>query len=396
MRRDRYTCLPRVLQAAALIAAAAALVLAAGCGSWRSRLATHEPLPDATADLSPYLAAANELVEQAVRVTDRHAEFVTTLYHERRAPHLYKEIRVLYGATLDTFPHVLDQWLRAHGGKVYGTRTLRSEDEGEPALLVKVKLRLPEKVVCWLEVRRRAPSSARLVIIIDDVGFTTRGLETAAALPAGITFSVLPHMAHSRECAEVLHESGHTIMLHQPMEPLERANGEALDPGPGAVRVGMDEAAIRATVSANVAAIPYAAAVNNHMGSKATADEPTMRAALLELRACGLPFVDSLTIPNSVCRPVAAELGVPCAVRNAAFLDNSRSRTVIRQRLHEACRLARRNGLAITIGHFYPSTLEVLSTFDFGDVEVVPVTDLFGAEAPAMCRAAGSKEEVDQ
>jgi polysaccharide deacetylase 2 family uncharacterized protein YibQ len=395
MRRDRYTCVPRVVPAAARVAAAAALMLVAGCGSWRSRLATHEPLPDPAAGVAAHLAAANELIEQAVHVTDRHAQFVTTLYHEQRAPHLYKEVRVLYGASLDTFPHVLDQWLRTHGGKVYGTRTLRGEDEGEPAVLVKIKLRVPEKVICWLEVRRRPPSAARLVIIIDDVGLTRRGLDTAAALPAGITFSVLPRVAHTRECAEVLHESGHTIMLHQPMEPIERANGEVLDPGPGAIRVGMDPEAIRATVSANVAAVPHAVAVNNHMGSKATADEATMRATLLELRDCGLPFVDSLTIPDSVCRQVAGELGVPCAVRNAAFLDNSRSRPAIRQRLREACRLARHSGLAITIGHFYPSTLEVIGTFDFGDVEVVPVTDLFDTAAPAIRRAAGSEEEVD-
>jgi len=374
---------------------AAALVLSAGCGSWRSRLATHEPLPEPPISLPAHLAAASELVEEAVRAADRHAEFLTTFYHPQRAPHLFKEVRVLYGASLDTFPQVLDQWLRAHGGKVYSTRTLRGEDESEPTLLVKLKLRVPEKVICWLEVRRRAPSAARLVIIIDDVGLTTRGLETAAALPSGITFSVLPHLAHSCECAEALHESGHTIMLHQPMEPLERANGDVLDPGPGAVRVGMDAAAIRAAVSANVPAVPYAAAVNNHMGSKATADEATMRAVLLELRAHDLPFVDSLTIPNSVCRRVAAELDVPCAVRNAAFLDNSRSATAIRQRLHDACELARRSGLAITIGHFCPSTLEVLSTFEFGDVEVIPVTDLFDAQAPTACRAAPSQEEID-
>ncbi len=389
MRKGRRRYLPYALLAAAV-------VLWAGCGSWRAKIEGHEPLPSPAGDVPAHLVAANTLVEEAIRAVDRHAEFLRTLYNAHRKPHLYKEVRVLYGASLDTFPHVLDQWLRMNRGKVVSTKELCGEEGEEPSLLVKLKVRVPEKVICWLEVHRRAPGSARLAIIIDDVGYSTRGLKTAMRLPGGITFSVLPHTEHAHRCAEALHESGHTIMLHQPMEPLERDDGEALDPGPGAVRVGMAEATIRATVAENLAAVPYVAAVNNHMGSKATADEQTMRAVLLELRAHGLPFVDSLTIGDSVCRRVADELGVPCAVRNADFLDNSRARTAIRGRLQKACRVARSQGLAIAIGHFHPSTLEVLSDFDFGEVELVPVTHLFEAAAWMTRRQARSREARDR
>jgi polysaccharide deacetylase 2 family uncharacterized protein YibQ len=365
---------------------AAAVVSAAGCGSWRKAIEGHTPLPDTAEGVSARLVEANRLVEEAVRAADAHAQFPTTLYHERRTPQLFKEVRVFYGASLDTFPSVLDAWLRVRGGRVISTSKQGRRTGEEPWLLVKVKLRVPEKVVCWLEVRRRPPSSARLAIIIDDVGPSTRGLETAAALPSGITFSVLPHTRCARECAEALHESGHAIMLHQPMEPIPRSNGDELDPGPGAVRVGMPPDGIRETVAGNLDAVPHVVAVNNHMGSKATADEATMRAVLLELRERGLPFVDSLTIGTSVCRRVAGELGVPCAVRNAAFLDNSRAPKAMRERLQAACRTARTEGLAITIGHFHPAMLEVLSDFDFGEVELIPVTQLFETAAPAAGR----------
>jgi polysaccharide deacetylase 2 family uncharacterized protein YibQ len=380
MRRGR----PRHVTHALLVAA---LVSAGGCGSWRSKIEGHEPMPSPASGVPADLVAANALVEEAVRAADRHAEFPTTLYHERRSPQLYKEVRVLYGASLDTFPYVLDQWLRDRRGKVFGTKRLPGTDGEEGALLIKLKLRVPEKVICWIEVRRRVPSSARLAIIIDDVGWGAGGLELARALPAAITFSVLPHTAHARECADALHATGHTIMLHQPMEPLERGDGESLDAGPGAVRVGMSEGEIRATVADNLATVPHVAAVNNHMGSKATADEATVHAVLLELRAHGLPFVDSLTHPKSVCARVAEELGVPCAVRNAAFLDNSAAPRAIRKRLEEACRVARRDGLAVTIGHFRASTLEVLGSFDFGDVELVAVTELFDTAAQAAAPA---------
>jgi len=377
-----------------------AALSAAGCGSWRSAIENHAPLPDTADGVPGHLAKANQAVEDAVRAADAHAQFPTTLYHERRKPHLFKEVRVLYGASLDTFPQVLDGWLRAHDGRVLSSSKRGRRTGEEPWLLVKVKLRAPEKVICWLEVRRRPPSSARLAIIIDDVGPTTRGLETAAALPGGITFSVLPHTRYARECADALHESGHAVMLHQPMEPLPRDSGDELDPGPGAVRVGMAPDEIRETVAGNLDAVPHVAAVNNHMGSKATADEATVRAVLLELREQGVPFVDSLTIGNSVCRRVADELGVPCAVRNAAFLDNSRARKAIRARLQAACQVARTEGLAITIGHFHPAMLEVLAEFDFGEVELVPVTHLFETAAPqapiGVARMPGAEEVREQ
>ena len=378
-----HTVLPRLAGRRwhpAYALSAAALMLAAGCGSWRDKLEGLEPLPEPPAGLPAYLVAANTLVEDAVRAADRHAEFPMTLVHEGHKPPLFKEVRVLYGASLDTFPAVLNQVLRARGGRVYSTKQLRDDRGGAPALLIKLTVRVPEKVICWLEVRRRTEGAARLAIIIDDVGNTRDDLEAAKALPAGITFSVMPRTTYGRECAEVLHASGHTIMLHQPMEPLPRPDGERLDPGPGAIRTGMTEEAIRTTLRENLAAVPYAAAVNNHMGSKATADEATMRAVLLELREHGLPFVDSVTCGNSVGRRIAVELGVSCAWRNAEFLDNSRTRRAIRAQLEEACRVAHRSGLAITIGHYHPAMLAELSEFDFGDVALVSVAEVFRSE----------------
>lgn len=140
---------------------AAVALLAAGCGSWRDRIESHEPLPNPAGGAPAYLTAANALVEQAVRAADRHAEFPVTLYSTRRSPDLFKEARVLYGASLDTFPAVLDRWLRPQRGKVLSAKRIEGDGGDEPSWLVKLRVRVPEKVICWLEVRRRAPGSAR-------------------------------------------------------------------------------------------------------------------------------------------------------------------------------------------------------------------------------------------
>jgi hypothetical protein len=141
---------------------AAVAVLAAGCGSWRDRIESHEPLPAPAGGAPAHLTAANALVEQAVRAADRYAEFPVTLYSTRRKPDLFKEVRVLYGASLDTFSPVLDRWLRPQRGKVLSARRLKADDGGERPLLIKLRVRVPQKVICWLEVRRRVPGSARL------------------------------------------------------------------------------------------------------------------------------------------------------------------------------------------------------------------------------------------
>ena len=68
--------------------------------------------------------------------------------------------------------------------------------------------------------------------------------------------------------------------------------------------------------------LPGVMGVNNHQGSKATADKDTMRVVLQELRRQKLFFVDSRTNSASVARNMAQQLDVSTA-RNDIFLDNS-------------------------------------------------------------------------
>jgi hypothetical protein len=139
---------------------AALAMLATGCGSWRDRIGSYDPLPDPGAGAPAELAAANALVEQAVRAADRYAEFPETRYSTRHTPDLFKEARVLYGASLDTFPLVLDRWLRAQRGKVLSVKHLKGDGGREPSLLIKLRVRVPEEVICWIEVSRRGTASA--------------------------------------------------------------------------------------------------------------------------------------------------------------------------------------------------------------------------------------------
>ncbi len=200
-----------------------------------------------------------------------------------------------------------------------------------------------------------ARAEALLSIIIDDVGNNYERARETIDLPGPVTISILPRLAHSRRVAEEAHRQGHEVMLHQPMASLHH---NVL--GPGGLTLDHTRADLRAVLSANLASVPYASGVNNHMGSLLTSEARSMRWFMDLLRQRGgLYFVDSRTNAGSVALQAARADGVPTARRDV-FLDNERDPVAIARRLGEAVRLARLKGSAIAIAHPYPETLQVL------------------------------------
>jgi hypothetical protein len=173
-----------------------------------------------------------------------------------------------------------------------------------------------------------------------------------------ITFSVLPRLAKSEELAVKIHNLGHQIMLHQPMEP----TSADIDPGPGALYVGDGPQKINKIIEENIALVPFAEGVNNHMGSKFTACQPGVQAALQVIKQSGLFFVDSLTTNRSEAYKTARELHMPTACRNI-FLDNQLEEQAILRQLHRLKQIALTYGHAIGIGHPFPETAHAIGLF---------------------------------
>jgi hypothetical protein len=197
----------------------------------------------------------------------------------------------------------------------------------------------------------------RLAILLDDAGQTMDSIAAATSLAPEVGVAVLPFLPHSAEIAETMHGSGHEVWLHLPMEP---EGYPASNPGPGAVFVGMADAEIRSAVHAAVNNVPHAVGVNNHMGSRASADLRVMTWVMQELRARGLAFIDSRTTRDTVAEEAARALGVP-AGRRHVFLDNTRSSAAIRAQLDEAVERCRLDGATIAIGHLDPITVQTLA-----------------------------------
>lgn len=195
-----------------------------------------------------------------------------------------------------------------------------------------------------------------VVIVIDDMGLDRARSRRATELPAPLTLSYLPYARDLAEQTQAARGRGHELMLHLPMEPMS----SGLDPGPNALLTTLAEESIRRRTVAALDSFGGYVAVNNHMGSRFTTWRPGVEASLREMRARGVAWLDSRTSAQSVGSMVASELGMPHVDRHV-FLDDVDSLEAVRQQLAEVERVARRQGVAIAIGHPHESTLRALT-----------------------------------
>ena len=195
----------------------------------------------------------------------------------------------------------------------------------------------------------------RIIVVIDDLGLDPAMAERFMALPGPLTLSFLPYGAQARTLAARAKAAGAEVMLHLPMEPL----GEA-DPGPNALRLGMTGADFLKNLEWNLAQFDGYEGVNNHMGSRLTADRAAMKTVLAYLKARNLFFLDSVTTAQSAARDAAASVGARMVERDV-FLDaGARDAMYVREQLKLAERIALETGYAIAIGHPYETTIEAL------------------------------------
>jgi polysaccharide deacetylase 2 family uncharacterized protein YibQ len=197
--------------------------------------------------------------------------------------------------------------------------------------------------------------SARLAIILDDLGNDRAAAEAIFALPYPLTISILPNQAHSQEIANQAHRRGYQVMLHLPMQSVGKERPETQE-----LHANMSAAAVSKLVNEFLEDVPGVVGVNNHQGSESTAD-PTLMAELMPvLREHKLFYVDSRTSAATVAYDTAQRLGVRAGFRNVPFLDDVEEVADIRKQIKTAIAGAAKKSEAIAIGHAHRSTLEAL------------------------------------
>ena len=215
-----------------------------------------------------------------------------------------------------------------------------------------------------------AGSRAKLAIIIDDVG-TDEQAQKIAALPVRVTPSIFPPEYQRKDTRSLARGFEH-YAIHLPMEASSAKNNSAT------LRASDNYEKLHGVIAKLRADFPNAKFINNHTGSKFTADERAMQNLLRAMNEHGFLFIDSRTSPATKAKAAMNGLGMRYVHRDV-FLDNQNSVAAVRKKLREAVSLAKKQGYAIAIGHPKSSTLRALanSADILGEVDLVYVDEIY-------------------
>ncbi|BBK42890.1 hypothetical protein STVA_29100 [Allostella vacuolata] len=223
-----------------------------------------------------------------------------------------------------------------------------------------------------------APAPAgvpRIAIVIDDLGPNQRGSQAIIALRGPLTLAFLPYAGDVSRMVDTARRGGHEILVHMPMEPLS----STVDPGPQALLLHLTNAELRRRIEENVTRFPGHVGLNNHMGSRFTADSRAMGVLMDEIAGRGLMFLDSRTTVDTVAEGLARARSIPFVSRDV-FLDNDQAADKVDHQLLETERIARRKGQAVAIGHPHAATRDALAQWLPQAVrrgfQIVPISSL--------------------
>ncbi len=202
-----------------------------------------------------------------------------------------------------------------------------------------------------------APAGNRplVAIVFDDLGLDRARTAEVVRLPGPLTLSFMTYASDLPQQTEAARRAGHELFLHVPMEAIDRHE----DPGPHALYTALSRDEIIERLRWGLGRFDGFVGINNHMGSKFTADAQAMAPVIEELRARGLVFLNSRTTARSAGIRLAAADGVPHATRDV-FLDDDLTPAAIRRQLALVEEVAQRHGSAIAIGHAHDPTIAAL------------------------------------
>ncbi len=201
------------------------------------------------------------------------------------------------------------------------------------------------------------PPSGRpvIAIVIDDLGADVAHTRRAIQLPRAVALAFLPYPAQTPLLAHGAERAGHEVLVHIPMQ----ATG-AHDPGPMALTVDLPKDEILRRLDWAFTRVPGFVGVNNHEGSRFTADATALAPVMARVAQRHAFFFDSRTTADSQVVPVARAHGVESSDRDV-FIDDVATIDGVDGQLHALEARARARGAAIAIGHPNEITLDAVA-----------------------------------
>jgi uncharacterized protein len=167
-----------------------------------------------------------------------------------------------------------------------------------------------------------------VAIVLDDLGLDRMRTAEAMRLSGPLTRSFMTYASDLAAQTQAARHAGHELLAHLPMEAVDNH----ADPGPHGLFTGLSREETLQRLRWGLGRFDGFVGINNHMGSKFTADERGMAPVMEELSARGLMFLDSRTSPSCAGLRLAIAYGVLHARRDV-FLDDDQTPSALARQL---------------------------------------------------------------
>jgi len=212
---------------------------------------------------------------------------------------------------------------------------------------------------------------AKLAIIFDDVSFAPQ-VRAIKSLGIKTTMSFFPPSSIHPHTPELAAKE-RFYMIHLPMEAMHFHKEE-----PYTLHVGESEKRIDERIKAIKRLFPRVHYINNHTGSKFTADRESVKRLIHVLDRNHIRFIDSRTTAKTEV-PYVMKLYRHKYMARDVFLDHKGDIASIIKQIELAVKIAKRDGECIAIGHPHPNTIRALAKSKklLQSVDLVYIYDLY-------------------
>ena len=203
----------------------------------------------------------------------------------------------------------------------------------------------------------KIPMRGVIGLIIDDFGYRNDHVSNGfLQLPGKLTYAIIPGHDYSQLFSKKAYDAGYEIIVHLPMENIGKTYGEE----EYVLMSYFQDDEIKNRINMAFDLLPESIGLNNHQGSRGTADSRVMTLVAGVIKEKKKFFIDSRTTNNSLAETTMRKYGVPTNKRDV-FLDNELDEEKIKIQLLELADVSEEKGIAIGIGHVKPQTLNVLA-----------------------------------
>jgi len=196
-----------------------------------------------------------------------------------------------------------------------------------------------------------------ICLVIDDFGYAhNETIDSYFSMEKDFTVAIIPGHLYSESIGKIADSLGFETIIHMPMEPY---NYDSLSEKGFILSETLNAGEVEGRIDLAFLEIPTAVGMNNHQGSKATANLQLMKNVARSLKKRDKFFLDSFTNPESRGFITMRRFGVKTELRQV-FLDHIEDTLHIQNQLDSLVQLSQSMDVAIGIGHVKPITLEIL------------------------------------